>query len=166
LTAGAARPVSDRPAQVVFGLLVIACFAAFFVTQRLKHEPTAVQQFHVGRSITPILPGAPGEEHISFKLAKADEVTVTIIDASNGDEVATLVRDYPLERYKQFYLRWNGRSGSARKHKILHTPHGAPVLLAEDTGVIAPEGEYRVEVSLRRQHRTVRSPETFTLVRQ
>ncbi len=126
MTAVAGRPVSDRPAQVVFGLLVVACFAAFFVTQRLKHTPTAVQQFHVGGSITPTLPGAAGEERISFKLARADEVTVTIIDASSGDEVATLVRDYPVERYKEFYLRWNGRRGSVHRYRFEHTPHGVP----------------------------------------
>ena len=29
----------------MFALLVLACFAAFFLTQRLKHTPTAVQRF-------------------------------------------------------------------------------------------------------------------------
>ena len=39
------RRTADPLARVVFALLVLACFAAFFLTQRLKHTPTAVQRF-------------------------------------------------------------------------------------------------------------------------
>jgi len=164
LTADAGRPISDRPGQVVFGLLVLACFAAFFVTQRLKHTPTAVQEFRVGTSFIPALGGIAGEERISFKSAKADEATVAIIDAA-GDRVATLVTDHPVERYKQFYLRWNGRRGEAHGYSVLYSPHGLPILLPKFTGSIAPAGEYRVQVVLRDQHKTVLSPESFTLAR-
>jgi hypothetical protein len=163
LTADAGRPISDRPPQVIFGLLVVACFGAFFITQRLKHTPTAVQRFEVSRSFTPGGTGRGGRERLSFKLAKADEVTVTIIDSA-GNEIATLVRDRPVQRYKQFYLDWNGRRGEARSYEVLHSPHGLPILLAESPGPIAPAGEYRVEVTLRDQHKTVRSPQSFTLV--
>ncbi len=142
---------------------MIACFAAFFVTQRLKHTPTAVQRFEVGTSFTPSSSGNAAAERLSFKLAKADQVTVTIIDSA-GDQVATLVRDRPVERYKQFYLDWNGRRGEARSYALLRSPHGLPIYLAESPGPIAPAGEYRVEVSLRHQHKTVRSPESFILV--
>ncbi len=163
MTADAGRPVAERTQQIVFGLVVIACFGAFFITQRLKHTPTAVQRFEVATSFTPSLPGLSGQERLSFKLAKADEVTVTIINAA-GEEVATLVRDRPLARYKQFYVNWNGRRGEARSYILMHSPHGVPILLAESPGPIAPAGEYRVEVTLRKQHKTVRSPQTFTLV--
>jgi len=164
LTAGVGRPISDRPGQVVFGVLVIACFAAFFVTQRLKHTPTAVQEFRVGRSFVPGLPGAAGEERISFKSAEADEATVTIVNSA-GEEVATVVSDRPVERYKQIYLRWNGRRGQAYGYSLLHTPRGLPILLGLNAGVLAPAGEYRVQVSLRRQHKVVLSPESFTVTR-
>ena len=33
----------ERLAEIVFALLVVACFAALLVTQRLKHTPPLVQ---------------------------------------------------------------------------------------------------------------------------
>ncbi len=164
MTADARRPISDRPGQIVFGLLVVACFAAFFVTQRLKHTPTAVQEFRIGSSFAPGLAGTAGQERISFKSAKPDEATVTIVNSA-GDRVATLVSGQPVQRYKQVYLRWNGRRGEAHGYTVLRSPHGLPILLANNTGAVAPAGEYRVQVSLRDQHKTVLSPESFTLRR-
>jgi hypothetical protein len=150
-------------ARIVFALLVVACFAAFFVTQRLKHTPTVVQRFERTPTFTPTGPAPGNLEEISFKLASADEATVAIIDSS-GDVVATLVRDRPLARYKQFSLRWNGRRGTAHRYGQLETASGRAVLVAENEGPLAPPGEYRVRVSLRRQNRTVLSPWSFTLV--
>ena len=40
---GARTPTGSR--RRVFAVLVLACFVAFFLTQRLKHTPTAVQRF-------------------------------------------------------------------------------------------------------------------------
>jgi len=161
--AGEASGDAETLARVVFALLVVACFAAFFLTQRLKHTPTAVQRFERTPSFSPSAPAPANLEQISFKLARADEVTVTIID-SRGDLVATLVRDWPVPRYKQFSLRWNGRRGGARRYGHMRTPSGRTVLVPENAGALAPAGEYRVEVALRRQHRTVISPWSFTLV--
>jgi hypothetical protein len=122
---------------------VIACFAAFILTQRLKHTPTAVQHFQLTPFFSPTPVGHIKQERISFKLARADEVTVTIVDTA-GNTVATLVRDRAVPRYKQFKLRWSGA-----------TAGGGP----------APAGEYRVRVTLHEQHRFVFSPHNFTLVR-
>ena len=148
---------------MVFALLVVACFAAFFITQRLKHTPTAVQLFELTPSFSPTLAGHIKQERISFKLARADEVTVTI-ESVAGDDVATLVRDRPVTRYKQFSLRWNGRLGAARGYAILRAPNGHLTLLPTNPGKLAPAGEYRVRVSLRSQNRTVVSPRNFRLV--
>ena len=52
------------------------------------------------------------QERISFRIARNDEVTVTVID-SGGTDVAELLRDHFVARYKQLSLRWNGRRGSA-----------------------------------------------------
>jgi hypothetical protein len=142
---------------------VIACFAAFFVTQRLKHTPTAVQRFELSPSFSPTSAGPSDQEHVSFKLAQADRATVTIINA-NGDVVATLLSDHPVARYKQFSLRWNGRSGTAQRFTTFYTARGTPVLVAGNHGRLVPAGEYRAQVSLREQHRTVTSPRTFVLV--
>ena len=157
-----ARP--DRVATAVFALLVTACFAAFFVTQRLKHTPTLVQRFELTPFFSPTPAGHVKLEAISFKLSHAERVAVTIVD-STGSDVATLVRDHLLTRYKQFSLRWNGRRGTAHRYAFVGTTSGRTVLLPLTLGSPAPAGEYRVRVSLHTQRRTVLSPRSFTLVR-
>jgi hypothetical protein len=154
---------ADPLARVVFALLVVACFAAFFVTQRLKHTPTVIQRFELTPRFSPSRRGHLKHEAISFKLANADEVTVMIVDSS-GDVVATLVRDHPVSRYKQFSLRWNGRRGTARRFGTLTTESGRAVLVPVTIGRLAPPGEYHVRVILRTQNRTVNLPRSFTLV--
>ncbi len=158
------QPRTDPLARTVYALLVVACFAAFFVTQRLKHTPTVVQRFELNTSFSPGRPGPGGQEAISFKLAQADEVTVTIEDL-NGNTVATLVTNHAVPGYKQLSLRWNGRRGTARTLRTTLSPHGRAILVAENTGPTAPAGEYRVRVHMRRQDRDVLSPRDFTLVR-
>lgn len=157
-------PAVDRLAQVVFALLVLACFAAFIVTQRLKHTPTPVQHFRLTPRFSPTPQGHIKQERISFKLARADAVTVTILDSA-GDTVATLVREEPVARYKQFSLRWNGRRGAPRGYAVTVAADGTTIVTPDNTGALAPAGEYRVHVTLRAQHRTVPGPRTFTLVR-
>ena len=58
----------ERLARTVFALLVVASFAAFFVTQRLKHTPTAVQRFQHSPRFAPHSPDPEHrQERISFK---------------------------------------------------------------------------------------------------
>jgi hypothetical protein len=154
---------ADPLARAVFALLVVACFAAFFVTQRLKHTPTVIQSFERTPRFSPSRRGHIKHEAISFKLARADAITVTIIDVG-GNVVATLVRDRPVPRYKQFSLRWNGRRGTAHRFGTLTTPAGRTILVPVTTGRLAPPGEYHVRVVLREQQRTVNLPRSFTLV--
>jgi hypothetical protein len=155
-------PGSDPRARTVFALLVLACLAAFVITQRLKHTPTAVQEFDLVPFFSPYPSGHIKQAGISFKLAKADEVTVTIINSA-GNTVATLVRSAPVARYKQFSLVWDGRRGVAGVYLHSHTPRGHAVLVPVNPGAIAPAGEYRVKVGLR-HHSAVLSPRTTTLV--
>ncbi len=157
------RPASDTYARAVFALLVVACFIAFFLTQRLKHTPTIVQAFKLTPRFTPLAAGEQQLEKISFRLAHGDEVTVSIVDSS-GDDVATLLRDLPVVRYKQLSIRWSGREGNSRGYRLVPGPNGRPALEPRLHGRLAPAGEYRVRVSLRKQHRTVFSPRTFALV--
>jgi hypothetical protein len=156
---------TDPLARAVFALLVLACFAAFFITQRLKHTPTAVQRFQLTPFFSPTPTGHIKTERISFKLARADEVTVTIINSA-GNTVATLVRDWPVARYKQFSLRWNGRQGVAHTLTVTAAAEGTTIVTPVNTGSPAPAGEYRARVALREQHRSVLSPRSFTLVRR
>ncbi|HUA74670.1 MAG TPA: hypothetical protein VL988_07915 [Solirubrobacteraceae bacterium] len=148
----------------VFAALVAACFVAFFLTQHLKHTPTAVQAFKLTPFFSPTPSGHIKEERISFKLARADKATVTIVDSS-GDTVATLVRDLPVARYKQLSLRWNGRRGTARRYASSTTSAGGRLVVPRNTGGPAPAGEYRVRVYLHDQRRSVLSPRNVTLVR-
>jgi hypothetical protein len=156
---GNGGPPAQRLAGVVFAGLVLACFAAFAVTQRLKHSPTAVQNFMMDRAFQParapaaacrgrvprqLVNASKQIEYLSFKTAQADAVTVQVVDSA-GDAVATIVRALPVERYKQLSLCWNGHRGAAQR------------------GRLAPPGEYRVQVSLRRQQLTRLSPNSFTL---
>jgi hypothetical protein len=153
------RREAKRLAGAVFAVLVLASVAAFFLTQRLKHTPTAVQRIEMTPAFRPTRAAAAGcsaplvprlvgaterLEYLSFKIAQADEVTVTIIDPA-GDQVATIVHDLSLERYKQLSLCWNGHRGPAQR------------------GRLAAPGEYRMQVSLRRQRLTRLSPHSFTL---
>jgi hypothetical protein len=157
-------PGSEPLARAVFALIVVACFAAFLITQRLKHTPTAVHSYMLAYAFSPYPGAQPKLEAIAFELANTEAVTVTIVD-DGGNTVATLVRDYRLVRYKQFSLRWNGRRGSARRYSHLVTPNGRRILVAEPAGTVAPPGEYRVGVSLRGRGQHVLLPRSFALVK-
>jgi hypothetical protein len=158
-------PGSEPLARVVFALLVLACFTAFLITQRLKHTPTAVHSYMLAYAFSPYPGGQPKLEAIAFELANTEAVSVRIID-ERGNTVATLVRAYPLVRYKQFSLRWNGRRGTTRRYSRLVTPSGRRILVAEPAGALAPPGEYRVGVSLLGRGQQVLLPRSFALVKQ
>lgn len=165
---GETPPAADRPAasdplaRVVFAALLGACFLAFFLTQRLKHTPTVVQDIKLTPYFSPFPGGHVKEESISFKLDRAERVTVEVED-SDEDVVARLLVDHPVPRYKQFSLRWNGRRGSARVDRVTHTSSGRTIFVPGTDGPIAAPGEYRVRLTLDRQHRVVHSTRSFTL---
>lgn len=154
-----AAPITDlaagKPARLgvlVFGLLVLASFAAFFLAQRLKHIPTAVQQLRLDSAFYPEGGGAPPNEPISFEIERPDLVTVKILTAS-GAYVATLASRHRLAAYTTYSLSWNGRRGMVG-------PAGEP------TGSPAPRGEYRVLVALAKRKVEIRSPSSIALVRK
>jgi hypothetical protein len=154
---------SERLARVVFALLVVGCFAALLITQRLKHTPTLVQELKRTDVIVPASSGELKEERIAFKLEKADEVTVTI-ENTDGETVATLVRDLPVGRYKTLSLRWNGHRGTAHGYGVLRKADGYTTLLPHNRGALAAPGEYTVRVGLRKEDRSVPSQRPFKLV--
>lgn len=147
---------ADRPpgrlGVLVFAVLVIASFAAFFVAQRLKHIPTAVQQLKLDSAFYPEGGGVPASEPISFQIERADLVTVRILDAK-GAVVATLVSRRPLRAYTTYRVTWNGLRGAPG-------PQGQPA------GSPAAQGEYRVQVLLAHRKVEVRSPTMVRLVRR
>lgn len=121
-------------APLVFGLLVVATVAAFFVTTRLKRSAPVVETLTFARHLSPNGDGRLDFVDIGFRIKRVDEVTLSVVDAE-GDEVATLAldRELPPGRHR---FRWRGRTSA---------------------GVVAPDGEYRVRVGLRRQGRSITS---------
>jgi hypothetical protein len=158
---GSAKEVGGL-AKAVFAALVVACFAAFLITQHLKHTPSDVQMFMRNPWFEPSVPDGPHPvEHLSFRIAKSDDVTVEIVDSS-GNVVATLLRDRPLARYTQLSLQWDGRRGpTTPPAPASGTPHDR--LKPVDHGPLAGHGEYRVRVHLLHQNRTVPAPLSFEL---
>lgn len=144
----------------VFVALVIASFAAFFIAQRLKHTPTAIQLFYVDEAFHPEGGPKPRREAITFQLQRPDHVTVEIWSspqAGNGSSstvVATLAKHRVVAAYAPLELAWNGRLGAHRDGA--DPPIGPP----------APAGEYRVRVILAHQKVEMFSPRDFTLIRR
>ena len=157
---------ADRTGRtVVFALLVLACFAAFFVTQRLKHTPTAVQHFKLTPRFSPTPAGAhqtgadllqarqgrrgDGDDHRLPRQPRRDaRARSSRARATNSSPCAGTAAAAPAHRHVR-----------RRGNRAAHDPR-SPRL----AGRLAPAGEYRVRVSLRRQDRTVLSPRSFTLV--
>jgi hypothetical protein len=158
-TASAESQQTRVLARVVFAVLVVACFVAFVLTQRLKHTPTPVQNIEMDEAFYPHrTPAATCRgkvpvsqvnstervEYLSLKPAQAEPVTVEIIN-SGEKSVATIVRALPVEKYKQLSLCWNGQLGPTQ------------------SGGLAPRGEYRMQVKLLDSKRTVKSTKVLKL---
>ena len=126
--------------RAVFGLLVLATVGAFFVTQRLKREDPVVKQVELQRWISPNGDGRKDEARIAFRLPERDEVTVSIID-EKGDEVRRLVDGRRLGRGRHRFS-WDGLT---------------------DDGAVAPDGEYRLRVTLREEGRSLNHPRPLLL---
>jgi FlgD Ig-like domain len=118
-----------RAPVVIFGILVAATFAAFFVAQRLKNAPSVVQRLMVNYTFSPNGDGRYDAAHVTFRIKQADDVTVEILDA-DGDPVRTLMDDKHLGAYQPIdpSLSWDGR---------------------DDDGQFVPDGRYRIRITLR-----------------
>ena len=135
-----------RLSQIVFGVLVAASLAAFFVAQELKSQPSVLQDFQLAWPVvSPNADGRNDAQRVRFTLKKSDTVDVAIVD-SNGDEVRELISGASLVAYR--YLKptpsWDGR---------------------DERGQAAPDGTYRVRITLRDQGRSVIFPDAFRVDR-
>jgi hypothetical protein len=124
-----------RTPVIIFGALVAATFAAFFVAQRLKNAPSVVQQFNATYVFSPNRDGRKDRAHVTFKVKKADDVTVELVNR-DGDPVRTLMDDRRLAAYAPIKpsLSWDG---------------------TDDGGKAVPDGRYRVRITLRHLGRSV-----------
>jgi hypothetical protein len=123
-------------ARVAFALLVLATFGAFFVAQELKSTPPVVVDLTVTPFFSPNRDGRFDRARASFRVRRADRVTVTVVD-SRGDEVRELLDGRRVRRGRRLRLLWDGRT---------------------DDGRTAPDGVYRIRASLRRQGRSATLP--------
>ncbi len=131
-----------RLSQVVFGALVVASLAAFFAAQELKSQPSVIQDFQLRWPV--ISPNADSRndvQRVRFRLKKADTIDVAIVDDA-GDEVREIVSGGQLQAYRYPIATpaWDGTN---------------------DRGEPAPDGVYRVRITLREQGRNVVVPDAF-----
>jgi hypothetical protein len=120
-------------ARAVFGVLVLATFAAFFVAQQLKSQPAVVDSVTAFPLFSPNQDGRLDRARVAFRLKRDDTVTATVID-EEADEVRTLLDGEDVARRTHVRLAWDGRT---------------------DEGTTAPDGIYRIRLGLRREGRTL-----------
>ncbi len=119
--------------RAVFAALVVATFGAFFVAQRLKNEPTVIQNFYRLKVFSPNSDGRLDRTKFTFLLKQADDVDVDVVNAA-GDVVRSLAEDRTLRPYRALDLPWDG---------------------TDDDGGPVPDGVYRARVTLRREGRSI-----------
>lgn len=122
-----------RVAQVAFALLVVATFGAFFVAQRLKATPSLVLEAKARPLFSPNQDGRKDRARWSFMLKRDDQMSVRVVD-EDGDAVRTLADGRDTEAYTRQRFEWDGTT---------------------DEGAMAPDGTYRLRLSLRRQGRSI-----------
>ena len=122
------------PVALVAALLV-ATSVAFVVTEKLKLTRNPIVGPRVGKIFSPVCDCRTDAAAISFRLRRADRVSLEIVDA-DGDVVRELARDRPQGRSPTTY-RWDGRDAD---------------------GNVVAEGTYRPRVHLDRERRTIVMP--------
>jgi hypothetical protein len=127
-------------ARIVFLALVAATFGAFFVAQRLKGAPPVVE-VRGALWFSPDGDGRKDRSDLRLRMRESDVLTADLIDAA-GDPVRRLATERRVEPSSALRVSWDGRT---------------------DAGSVAPDGPYRVRVSLARQGRSVTSPRLITL---
>jgi hypothetical protein len=124
-------------ARITFLVLVGATFAAFFVAQRLKSAPPVITVASLNRDFSPAL----HPQQFSIFLKDDDDVTVDVV-TQDGDRVRRLADDVHAVAHRALRLEWDGR---------------------RDDGTRAPDGNYRVRVSLRNEGRSTVIQRTMRL---
>src|SRR3954447_21981411 len=120
-----------RTPVIVFGVLVAATFAAFFVAQRLKNAPSVIQDLKFetggpGRVFSPNGDGRRERVRVGLTLKNADHVTLTWVNA-DGDPVRTIVDDRPLPAHRRLWgVPWDG---------------------TDDDGQAVPDGRYKIRIT-------------------
>lgn len=149
-------------APAIFALLVVATLAAFAYAQRRKREPLILDKVTfspllAGRSvITPNGDGRNDFVHVRFRLTETDRGIVDVVDSDEhpvkafkvkilsekGRVTARIPPGGELEAFKNFALRWNGRT--SRGVPVQTGPYHLRVRLLGDDRTLIPAGRIRV----------------------
>lgn len=142
-SSGAATPASGRSQRWFAGSVVIALLvataSAFVITERLKLTPSPIVGTRVSKVFSPVCRCPTARASVRFRLRRGGSVEVDVIDGSGG-----LVRRLALRRFRRGWLSlsWFGRDQSGR---------------------LSADGDYRVRVALRSEHRTIVLPNVIRL---
>lgn len=120
--------------------MLIATAAAFAITERLKLVKSPVFGTIVSKRLSPTCGCARGKARIRVRLRHGDDVTLTILDGARH-AVRTLAAGEYVPRGRASWT-WDGST---------------------DGGTRAPDGVYRPEIHLARQHRTILLPNPISL---
>lgn len=120
--------------------LLVATAAAFAITERLKLTKSAIYGTHVSSTFSPKCGCARRNANVRILLRRPDTLNVEI-DDRHGHEVALLAGGAAYRRGEAKF-RWTGLT---------------------DGGQLAPDGVYRVQIHLSRQHQTILVPNTIRL---
>ena len=135
-----------RFARSVFALLVVAAFGAFFAAQQLKSSPSVVQAFQLGQPvISPNHDSRNDVQRLRFRLKRSDTVDVAVLDAT-GDVVRELGSGIRMRAHRSLKpgLVWDGTTAA---------------------GTPAPDGTYRIRLTLRNEGRSVVLQDAFRIDR-
>lgn len=138
--------------RAVFGLLVVATAGAFFFTQRLKRAEPVVERVWFADHFSPNGDGREDTVDLRFDLPEDDRVTVEIVDET-GEPVRELADDVPRGADRGG-VRWTGPG--ERTARL--TWDGRT-----DAGRAAPDGVYRMRVTLREEGRLLTAPRELRL---
>ncbi len=146
----------SRLARAVFAALVVATFGAFFLAQRLKNEPTVVQQFK--RSAPYLSPNRDGRFEtvaFNFKLKQADRVRLDVID--DGGEPVRELAALRIPAYAPRRFVWNGRDDAGRR--VPDGTYRLRITLSDEGRAIVPPRSVRVDTTPPRPRVLVIGPE-------
>lgn len=129
---------APRVAAVALAVVIALTTVAFGAAQRLKRAAPIIDpsEVHAVELFSPGLSGGTARARFQFKMSKADTIDVTIV-TPEGDPVRTIIREREIAQGKRFFGTWNG---------------------ARDSGKLAADGDYRVQVAFRDAGRAVLLP--------
>jgi hypothetical protein len=133
--------VTRRPAAAVFAALLLATVGALVAAQRLRAASATIADFARTPVFSPNGDGRLERAGVRFRLARADRVTVAVVDAG-GAAVRTLVRGRTVAAGREVRAAWDGR---------------------DDAGTRARDGRYRYRITLQRQGRNTIVPRVVDL---